>query len=564
MTVRSAQLDIDENLPFGGHKALDLGGVSFMPGATFTLADGTTPFFGPGLQLASGQLTVKVGNGLSVDSEGNLYATGGGGSGYTLPAATATTLGGVRGFTGLTIDEGTGALSLTKENVTGLLGSDTYLAASAAGGFAQLGVANAFQRKLTLGGYTDSSMSPDHEPGEIDFKDRANTVRGNIKGYYLAAGSHGLDISALITRLNGSLNIMNGYFRVYDSQGNNTAYVNAAGAANFTSLTTGVIVAQTLNLRDANGTSVASIGSTGAGAFASLTVGGSNVLKAGDQIDATSVGGVPYIGSNNSGQLDLETLISGEWGGSTYGAVGSADDNDLSIMCQYFKATTGLSVGSQGYFTGNVTNRIRAFRQSGGGALVDFQAAQLYCVGVTSNQPGSVDVAELVPNPVADLEAGDLTVLDPDSDEAVKKHVGGQYDLTVAGIVATQPGLLLGADALEFEKDENGDLVLDEDGNPVEVAASGDVKVPVAMAGRVPAKVTVLYENADGTIVKRPIRRGMMLVSSAMAGHLVAADPSDKGGHIPLGTVVGKAMQDFDPADGEPTESMIKVWVNLA
>lgn len=114
-------------------------------------------------------------------------------------------------------------------------------------------------------------------------------------------------------------------------------------------------------------------------------------------------------------------------------------------------------------------------------------------------------------------EAGDVVVVDPHRDEAIT-FTDQAYHSGVAGIVATRPGLLLGA-ALEGEA--------------------------IALLGRVPTKVTA--ENG-------PIRRGDLLVTASKPGYAMRGDPAT----IQPGMVIGKALGELTEGDGT-----IVVLVNL-
>lgn len=62
---------------------------------------------------------VKIGEGLSIDTDGVLSANGGGGGGYVLPIASSSTLGGVKIGNGLSIDDQTGILEAIGSDATG-------------------------------------------------------------------------------------------------------------------------------------------------------------------------------------------------------------------------------------------------------------------------------------------------------------------------------------------------------------------------------------------------------------------------------------------------------------
>jgi hypothetical protein len=120
------------------------------------------------------------------------------------------------------------------------------------------------------------------------------------------------------------------------------------------------------------------------------------------------------------------------------------------------------------------------------------------------------------------LEPGDVVRLHVDDD--LVERTTAAHDALVAGIVSTEPGVLLGAVP---EDDPEG-------------------RYPIALAGRVPCKVT-----AEGG----PIRRGDLLGSSSTPGHAMRIDPPAITG----GTILGKALQDLDTRLG-----VIDVLVTLA
>ncbi len=84
------------------------------------------------------------------------------------------------------------------------------------------------------------------------------------------------------------------------------------------------------------------------------------------------------------------------------------------------------------------------------------------------------------------------------------------------GVVSTQPGMLLGADAVRRTS-----------GSPA--------NTPIALAGRVPCKVCA----GNG-----PIRKGNLLVPAALPGHAMRA------GDNPTGCTMGEALADFDGDTG--------------
>lgn len=92
------------------------------------------------------------------------------------------------------------------------------------------------------------------------------------------------------------------------------------------------------------------------------------------------------------------------------------------------------------------------------------------------------------------------------------EHADRAYDSRVAGVIATDPGMLLGQDT------QNG--------------------YPVALAGRVPVKVT----NEGGTI-----DRGDYLVAASTPGFAMKADAE----RLHPGVVLGKALERFDGDKGK-------------
>jgi hypothetical protein len=138
-------------------------------------------------------------------------------------------------------------------------------------------------------------------------------------------------------------------------------------------------------------------------------------------------------------------------------------------------------------------------------------------VAVTGNIAAKYqDVAEWV-KAREQLAPGTVVVLDQSASNQVvpSSHA---YDTTVAGVVSTQPGLLLGE--------------------------AGENKVMVATTGRVKMR-------ADAT--RRPIRIGDLLVSSNITGVAMASEPIELAGvavHRP-GTIVGKALEPLDGGQGE-------------
>ncbi len=127
----------------------------------------------------------------------------------------------------------------------------------------------------------------------------------------------------------------------------------------------------------------------------------------------------------------------------------------------------------------------------------------------------AIDVAEAFPmsSMVRPMEPGDVVMIDREADEMLKLAAGA-YNSQVAGVITTEPGIVLG--------DER-------DGHQI------------ALVGRVPVKAST--ENG-------PIRRGDLLVSASTPGLAMRGDASS----VRIGMVIGKAMSELDEGEGE-------VWV---
>ncbi len=151
-----------------------------------------------------------------------------------------------------------------------------------------------------------------------------------------------------------------------------------------------------------------------------------------------------------------------------------------------------------------------------------FYAANYMRTNADGWSTGSFDFAEMFLSHET-LEPGDVVVLDEVTNEYVKKSTEA-YDVTALGIVSTKPGFLAGAN-VDFN-------------NP-----SPDQGYPIALAGRVPTKVSV--ENG-------PVRPGDYLTTSSTPGVAMKATES--------GLIIGTALESWDG----PGIGAVKVFVNLA
>jgi len=115
------------------------------------------------------------------------------------------------------------------------------------------------------------------------------------------------------------------------------------------------------------------------------------------------------------------------------------------------------------------------------------------------------------------LAAGTVVMIDPAEVNGVIQS-SRPYDTRIAGVVSSQPGILLGE--------------------------PGDDKVKVAHSGRVKVKVDAQYGA---------IKTGDLLVSSLTSGYAMRSVPVDFNGismHRP-GTIVGKALEPLKEGKGE-------------
>ncbi|MBU1872008.1 MAG: collagen-like protein, partial [Candidatus Omnitrophica bacterium] len=119
------------------------------------------------------------------------------------------------------------------------------------------------------------------------------------------------------------------------------------------------------------------------------------------------------------------------------------------------------------------------------------------------------DIAEDFPA-AEDVEPADVVVIDSEINQRIVKS-SMPYDTMVAGVISSSPGFLIDME---------------------------DSDTPLALAGRVPCKVTT--ENG-------PIKRGDLLVTSSKPGYAMKASP-DK---LKPGMVLGKALEPLGEGEGK-------------
>jgi len=178
------------------------------------------------------------------------------------------------------------------------------------------------------------------------------------------------------------------------------------------------------------------------------------------------------------------------------------------------------------------TNLIEAYNTGSGSATglifrVERETGDVHAVGAfygAGFYSGSADVAEHI-NVSEPVEPGDVVEIDPEKPGYFRK-ARGAYSRLVAGVISSDPGVVLGSNS-----------------DPVE--GQGDSRPVLALAGRVPVKATT--ENG-------PIRVGDLLVASSKPGYAMrCTDPASA-----VGAVIGKALEPLEEGEG-----MIMVQVTL-
>jgi len=206
----------------------------------------------------------------------------------------------------------------------------------------------------------------------------------------------------------------------------------------------------------------------------------------------TNVIGIMGTAEKNNWDSDSNTI-------GVYGKAGSITGSLKITAGVYGECST--DGGYAGYFDGDIYTTENSYASTRTG--------------------GSIDIAEYIPASQT-LEPGDVVIINPDNCPSVIKSIK-PYDTTVAGIVSTKPGYLLGID------NKNGN--------------KKDVKL--CLAGRVPCKVTT--ENG-------PIKPGDLLTTSSRPGYAMKARPIGKINGYPIypqGCIVAKALEGLKKGKGK-------------
>lgn len=196
---------------------------------------------------------------------------------------------------------------------------------------------------------------------------------------------------------------------------------------------------------------------------------------------------------------------------------GNWEANGFSDLSERLRITAG---GNVGVGTGSPGTKLEVNGSikltAGSGAMLTFSDGTTQSTAWTGALCGG-DYAESVDASGERIryEAGDVLVVDPDSDENVMKSAE-PYSTSVAGIYSTRPGVV---------------------GRRTTDSARLATQIPMAMVGIVPTKVSA--ENG-------PIRPGDLLVTSSTVGY--AMKGTDRSRMI--GAVVGKAFGKLDRGTG--------------
>jgi hypothetical protein len=293
----------------------------------------------------------------------------------------------------------------------------------------------------------------------------------NDEGLRISAGGNGVQIDSAGN--SGVYVNSPGWHGVQiDSAANSGVYVNSSGEDGVFVMSAGDN-GVSVSLADEHGVHVYSPGDDGVHVIGS---GGDGV-----QVDAAGGHGVHIRWAGAHGV----SITSANWDGVT---IGSANGY-------------GVYVGSAG------NDGIRVASADGHGVYADTTATYgFYTPDKIYAGNGYADIAEHI-DTTNDVEPGDVVVIDPDHDERVMKSTK-PYDTSVAGIISTDPALLIG---------------------------KSDTETPLALAGRAPCKVSA--ENG-------PIHRGDLLTTSSTPGHAMKATEPQ------FGTIVGKALGELESGTG--------------
>ncbi|TSC55224.1 MAG: hypothetical protein LiPW30_690 [Parcubacteria group bacterium LiPW_30] len=172
----------------------------------------------------------------------------------------------------------------------------------------------------------------------------------------------------------------------------------------------------------------------------------------------------------------------------------------------------------------NTNNSDLATFSSGGQNLFRFSSGgNAYTTTGGSWNAGGADIAEYFPTDDSSLEPGDVVSVSPEDSSGLVSKSSGAYDAYTVGVITTTPGVLLGSD----------------------ISGGQAGKAPVALAGRVPVKVS--FEGGE-------IKKGDFLTASSKPG--IAMKATDAG------RVVAIALESYSLSDFENGKTSILAMIN--
>ena len=218
------------------------------------------------------------------------------------------------------------------------------------------------------------------------------------------------------------------------------------------------------------------------------------------------------IGVYGQSESTAGLISGGSWvgGAGLYGVAGASTGATRGV---YGRSDSETDTSYGGHFAGY--NGVYGEANNANGWAGYFEGGQ----GTYSENgfdTGGGDLAEHFPVREADLEPGDVVVIDPAGGALLTRSTTA-YDTALAGVVATAPGLRMGSQ-------------LDSAG----AWAEKDRRL-IAVVGRVPVKVDASYGA---------IKPGDLLTTSPTPGHAMkAAEPQ-------IGTILGKALGFLEAGTG--------------
>lgn len=247
--------------------------------------------------------------------------------------------------------------------------------------------------------------------------------------------------------------------------------------------------------------------------------------------DKGTNGTVAHFNKSNSNNNGAAIVAKDAGGGTTFysekngssGYVGhfatnNSSNNDITLYVSTLGNGVPLLVNHFGS-TGNIAEFYNSWNNRL--AYID-HSGNFYADGAFHG--GGADLAESfeVEGSLSSYEPGDVLAISLSSDRKMEKS-SEPYSTLVAGVYATKPGVLLSESGMDI-----------------------DNTVPMGVVGVLPTKVTL----EGGTI-----KKGDLLVTSSTPGKAMKG-AQDK---ITVGTVVGKALEDYDGSGNE----LIKVLVSI-